>query len=332
VSENALFSDSQEDGMTRDLTRPTETTALAPLVASARAYAAQAKAQATRKAYKVSWGVFVAWCEERGVSALPADPGTVALYLSAMAESGRRLATIQKALAALVEAQRAAGFPSPRGDARVREVMKGIRRSLGVAPSQKEPISPSELRAMVRSRPETLQGLRDRALLLLGFAGAFRRSELVSLDVDDLLWGEDGLTVNLRRSKTDQEGEGRKVGIPFGSTPESCPVEALRRWLEEANVTEGPLFRPVKGRKVGAERLSDKAVARLVKRAAQDAGLDPSRLSGHSLRSGLATAAAKAGKSERSIMAQTGHRSAQTVRRYIRDGELFSENAATGLL
>jgi integrase len=210
--------------------------------------------------------------------------------------------------------------------------MKGIRRSLGVAPSQKEPISPSEFRAMVKSRPETLHGLRDRALLLLGFSGAFRRSELVSLDVDDVVWGEDGLTVNLRRSKTDQEGEGRKVGIPFGSTPESCPVRSLRGWLKAAGITEGPLFRPVKGPKVGAKRLSDKAVARLVKRAAKAAGLEPSRLSGHSLRSGLATAAAKAGKSERSIMAQTGHRSAQMVRRYIRDGELFSENAAAGLL
>lgn len=188
-----------------------------------------------------------------------------------------------------------------------REVLKGIRRALGVAPSQKAPISPSELRAMVKTRPDTLQGLRDRALLLVGFAGAFRRSELVGLDVGDAVFGEDGLTVTLRRSKTDQEGVGRKVGVPYGSTPQSCPVRTLRRWLEGSGITEGPLFRPAKGRTVGALRLSDKAVARLVKRAAKDAGLDPSRLSGHSLRSGLATAAAKAGKSERAIMAQTGH-------------------------
>jgi integrase len=242
------------------------------------------------------------------------------------------MATIQKTLAALVEAQRAAGFPSPREDARVREVLKGIRRSLGVAPTQKAPLTPSELRAMVQSRTENLQGLRDRALLLVGFAGAFRRSELVGLDVSDVIWGEDGLTITLRRSKTDQEGESRKVGIPFGSTPVSCPVRTLRRWLETAGLEDGPLFRAVKGSKVSLTRLSDKAVARLVKRAADDVGLDSSRLSGHSLRSGLATAAAKAGKSERSIMAQTGHRSAQMVRRYIRDGELFSENAAAGLL
>jgi integrase len=318
--------------MASDLVVSEQAGALAPLVASARSYAAQAKSEATRRAYRASWGRFVAWCDERGLSALPADPGTVALYLSHLADSGKKLATIQKALAALVEAQRAAGFPSPREDARVREVMKGIRRSLGVAPAQKDPISPTELRAMVRSRPATPQGLRDRALLLLGFAGAFRRSELVGLDVDDVTWGDDGLTVTLRRSKTDQEGEGRKVGIPFGSTPQTCPVRMLKGWLEAAGHTEGPLFRPARGRGVGVTRLSDKAVARLVKRAAEAAGLDPARLSGHSLRSGLATAAAKAGKSERSIMAQTGHRSAQMVRRYIRDGELFSENAAAGLL
>jgi integrase len=138
--------------------------------------------------------------------------------------------------------------------------------------------------------------------------------------------------VTLRRSKTDQEGEGRKVGIPFGSTPACCPVRTLRAWLDAAGISEGPLFRPVKGTKVGVTRLSDKAVARLVKRAAQDAGLDPSSLSGHSLRAGLATAAAKAGKSERSIMAQTGHRSASMLRRYIRDGDLFTDNAAAGLL
>jgi len=152
------------------------------------------------------------------------------------------------------------------------------------------------------------------------------------VEVGDVAFEDDGLTITLRRSKTDQEGEGRKIGIPFGSSPQSCPVRTLRAWLEVGSITEGPLFRPLKGSRARAERLSDKAVARLVKRAAEATGLDPTRVSGHSLRAGLATAAAKAGKSERSIMAQTGHRSAQMVRRYIRDGELFSENAAAGLL
>lgn len=280
----------------------------------------------------MAWRAFENWCAEKSLSALPADPGTVALCLSALADGRRRLATIQKALAAIVEAQRAAGFPSPREDARVREVLRGIRRRLGIAPTQKAPVLPGELRAMVRTRPDTLQGLRDRALLLLGFAGAFRRSELVALDVADVEWSEDRLAVTLRRSKTDQEGEGWKVGIPFGSAPEYCPVRTVRAWLDAGGISEGPLFRPVKGSAVGAARLSDKAVARLVRRAARDAGLDPSRLSGHSLRAGLATSAAKAGKSERAIMKQTGHKSAQMVRRYIRDSELFTDNAAAGLL
>jgi integrase len=249
-----------------------------------------------------------------------------------LADNGLRPATVQRALAGIVEAHRSLGLSSPREDARVREVLKGIRRSLGTAPRQKDAIGPSELRAMVRSRPESLQGLRDRALLLLGFAGAFRRSELVGLDVVNMVAIEDGLVATITRSKTDQDGQGRKVGIPFGSAPDCCPVRSLRRWLESAGISDGPLFRAVRGPKVGTARLSDKAVARLVKRAAAAAGLDPTHLAGHSLRSGFATAAAKAGKSERSIMAQTGHRSAQMVRRYIRDSGLFSENAATGLL
>jgi integrase len=330
VSEKVQFSDSQEGVMKGSLTRVSEAGALGPLVASALSYSAQAKAGATRRAYRASWDAFAGWCAARGLPST--DSGTVAVYLAHLADSGRRLATIQKVLAGLVEAYRAAGLPSPREDARVREVLKGIRRSLGVAPRQVDPISPSDLRTMVRSRPETLQGLRDRALLLVGFAGAFRRSELVGLDVGDVAFGDDGLTVALRRSKTDQEGEGRKVGVPFGSCPESCPVRTLRAWLETAQITDGPVFRSVKGPRAEDTRLSDKAVARLVKRAAEATGLDGSRLSGHSLRAGLATAAAKAGRSERSIMAQTGHRSTQMVRRYIRDGRLFAENAAAGLL
>ncbi len=191
----------------------------------------------------------------------------------------------------------------------------------------------SELKAMLQALPEGLLGVRDRALLLVGFAGAFRRSELVSLDVADLSFTSDGLEVTLKRSKTDQEGQGRRIGIPFGSSPHTCPVRSLRAWLDGAGIADGPVFRDVSRRgRVGAVRLSDKAVARLVKRAARAAGLDPARFSGHSLRAGLATSAAKAGKTERAIMAQTGHKSEKMVRRYIRDASLFAENAAAGLL
>jgi len=182
---------------------------------------------------------------------------------------------------------------------------------------------------MVEGAPDRLLGLRDRALLLLGFSGAFRRSELVALDVEDLEFTGDGLVVTQRRGKTDQEGVGRKIGIPFGGNPDTCPVRAVRKWLDAAAVMSGPVFRSVNRHgHVQPGRLSDKAVAIVVKRHAPAAGLDPLRYAGHSLRAGLATAAAAAGASERSIMNQTGHRSVPMVRKYIRDGQLFRENAA----
>jgi integrase len=182
---------------------------------------------------------------------------------------------------------------------------------------------------MLATLPEGLLGTRDRALLLIGFAGAFRRSELVGLNVEDASFTGDGLVVTLPRSKTDQEGEGRKVGIPYGSNPATCPVRSLRAWIETAGITAGPLFRSVNryGR-VQPGRLSDKAVALIVKRYAQASGRDARTFSGHSLRVGLVTAAAMAGASERAIMNQTGHRSTVMVRRYIRDASLFRDNAA----
>jgi integrase len=174
--------------------------------------------------------------------------------------------------------------------------------------------------------------VRDRALLLVGFAGAFRRSELVSLDVADVadvVFNRDGLVVTLRRGKTDQEGVGRKVGLPFGSNPLTCPVRALRAWLDVAAIARGPIFRPVdRHAHISDTKLTDQSVALIVKRCAKAPGLDWERYAGHSLRSGLATAAAMADVSERAIMAQTGHKSLPMVRRYIRDGSLFRRNAA----
>jgi integrase len=175
-------------------------------------------------------------------------------------------------------------------------------------------------------------GVRDKALLLLGFAGAFRRSELVSLDVSDITLDPAGLAVILRRSKTDQLAAGRKVGIPYGEHRATCAVLAVRAWLKISGVAEGPLFRKVPQRgPVGGERLSGLAVARVVKLVAQAAGLDASSFSGHSLRSGFATSAAGAGKSERAIMRHTGHRTVEAVRRYIREAGVFSESAAEGI-
>jgi integrase len=302
------------------------------LVESARGFAAEAKSQRTRRAYGGEVGAFASWCAGAGLEALPATGRTVALYLTHMAEKGRKPAGIELALAAIAQAHKAAGFESPRTAAEVQEVRRGIRRSLGVAPAQKAPVLVSDLKAMLKALPDALVGLRDRALLLVGFSGAFRRSELIALDVADLSFTDDGLEITLRRSKTDQESEGRKVGIPFGSTPETCPVRSLRAWLEASAATEGPVFREVTRHGRSKGRLTAQSVALAVKRAAHAAGLDPVRFSGHSLRAGLATSAARAGKSERAIMAQTGHRSEKMVRRYIRDASLFTDNAAAGIL
>jgi len=224
------------------------------------------------------------------------------------------------------QAHKAADLPSPTTSSLVRRVHAGVRRSLGTAQA---PALVSDLKQMLQALPGTRVGLRDRAVLLLGFAGAFRRFELVSLDVADLEFSQAGLVVTLRKSKTDQEGKRRRIGIPYGSSEATCPVRSLQVWLAAARITDGPVFRSLDTfQHVQPARLSDKAVALIVKRRAKAVGLDPARYAGHSLRAGLATSAAAAGASEQLIMAQTGHRSADMVRRYIREGNLWRENAA----
>jgi integrase len=307
-------------------------TDLAAAVESARSYASDAMAGRTKAAYRSDWRTFTAWCGSLGLEALPASPSTVAAYLSARADQGRKVATIGRALAAISQAHKVAGLDSPRSSAPVQLTMQGIRRRLGVAQRQVAPILPADLRRMIEALPASTIGTRDRAILCIGFAGAFRRSELAGLDLADLHFGADGLTINLRRSKTDQDGAGRKVGIPYGGTPATCPVRAVQAWKAAAGIESGPLFRQVdRHGNIGAGRTTGKTVARVVKRSAELVGLDPSQVSGHSLRAGLATAAAKAGKSERAIMRQTGHRSVAMVRRYVRDADLFSDNAAAGI-
>jgi site-specific recombinase XerD len=306
---------------------------LAGLVESANAYASASRAESTRRAYRADWKRFEAWCSSNRLASLPATPEVVALYLTHLADAGRKVSTIGRALASISQAHRFANHASPRSTARVGETMRGIRRRLGSAQTGKAPVLVEQLRRMLEGIPATLLGTRDRALLALGFAGAFRRSELVALDVSDLAFTGEGLEVTIRRSKTDQEGKGRKLGIPYGASPATCPVRALRTWLDAADIRKGAVLRSVNRHgTVAKTRLTDRAVAMVVKRHAEAAGLDPVRFSGHSLRAGLATSAAKAGKSERAIMAQTGHRSSAMVRRYIRDAELFSDNAAKGLL
>jgi integrase len=240
-----------------------------------------------------------------------------------------KVGSVQRRLNAIAEAHKAVGLESPTHSPLVANTMKGIRRTRGTAPLQKSAALTDDIRAMVAATDAGLIGLRDRALVLLGFAGAFRRSELVGLTIADCAFTSDGLTVLLRRSKTDQTGEGRKVGIPYGSNPETCPERTLQAWIEAAVVTDGLLFRSVNRHgQVRAAGLSGGDVARIVKKLAERAGLPAAKYAGHSLRAGHATSAAIAGASERSIMAQTGHSSVQMVRRYIREGSLFRENSA----
>ena len=206
------------------------------------------------------------------------------------------------------------------------------RRSKGVAPTTKTPLLTEDLRALLAELPEGPLGVRDRALLLVGFAGGFRRSELVALDVEDLEFKGRNLVVTLRRSKTDQEGAGRKVGIPRGSQEETCPVRSVKAWLDEAAIESGPVFRAVNRHgAIQPKRLTGQSVGLIVKRYAEACGKEPADFGGHSLRSGHATQAAANGASERSIMNQTGHRSLKMVRQYIREGSLFRENAASKL-
>jgi site-specific recombinase XerD len=301
------------------------------MVDDSRQVAAGAKATNTKRAYRGDWDRFVAWCIDVGTDYLPASSQTVAAYLVRLAREGRRVSTVERAAAAISQAHQMAGEVPPTSSVVVRETMKGLRREVGTAQSQKAPVMAEHLRRMVEHLPWTPLGLRDRALLLLGWSGAFRRSEIVALNVEDIEESPEGMVVTVRRSKTDQDGNGRRVGIPFGE--QLCPVRAVRSWLISAGISSGPIFRPIsRGGRVLDRRISDKTVARAVKGAAEAAGYDAKKYAGHSLRSGFATEAGRAGKSERSIMRQTGHRSERQVRRYIQDGRLFEDCAAVGLL
>lgn len=305
-----------------------------PSLRDARRYASASKAPSTLRAYRSDLRDFYDWCNRHSSAAIPSDPATIAMYISALADAGAKASTIQRRLSAISEAHQLAGYvPSPTADPIVRTTMAGIRRTLGAAATKKVAVVTADLRKLLATaNPSAAAGARDRALLLLGFAGGFRRSELVALDFEDLEETEDGVRVHIRRSKTDQEGTGREVGVPWGQHPETCPIRALRSWQEAGGIVAGPLFRPVdRHDRVARARLTDRGVARIIQRAARAAGLDPSRYAGHSLRAGLATAAAAGGASERAIMAQTGHRSLPMVRRYIRSGSLFRENAAAYL-
>lgn len=305
--------------------------AVAVLSPAAADYAVASRSRSTLRAYGSDLRHFTEWCAARGVPAIPATPEVVAEYTAAMAERYAP-ATITRRLAALSVAHQIAGHESPTRSALVRSVHTGVRRTLGVAQREAAPVGTGEVRRMVaRIDTDTLRGKRDRALLLVGLALAARRSELVGLEVADLEVAEEGYRVTIRRSKTDQLGRGAVRALPYGQDTDTCPVAALREWLAAADITEGPVFRGItRWGSVGAGRLSPGAVSEVVKRGAELVGIDPSRVSGHSLRAGFVTTAAARGASERAIAAQTGHApNSPVLRRYVRHASVFTDNAAT---
>jgi site-specific recombinase XerD len=307
---------------------PAETAPAPYLVDRARAYISSSRAASTLRGYRADMRDFRRFCARHGLCAMPADAATVASYLSACADSGRlKAGSIQRRVSAIAAAHVTAGHESPTLKAAVRLCVAGIRRQLGVRQEGKAPTLTSDIAAMLSHLPAGLLGIRDRALLLAGFAGAFRRSELVGLNVEDLTFGDDGLKVLIRHSKTDQEGEGQVIGIARGVS--LCPVAALQAWLAAAGIASGPVFRPVNRHgHVKARALSGQVVALVVKRYAAAAGLDASKYAGHSLRAGLVTQAAINGVSELCIMKTTRHKSSAMVQRYVRDANLFRDNAS----
>ena len=304
---------------------------LGPDLAAAVDLAKAEKASSTRKAYGTDFRLFKAWCDGKGVSSLPARPETVAAFLAAEAGSGTKPSTLGRRVAAIRYAHKLAHLETPTDSEAVKATLRGIRRTFGGAKVRKAPAIAAKVQAMVALAPDRLTGLRDRALLLLGFAGAFRRSELVALDVIDVEQTETGLLVTIRRSKTDQEGEGITIAIARGTV--ACPARALREWLDAAGIETGAIFRPInKAGTVAAERLTCRSVANIVKGYATLAGFDATTFSGHSLRSGFLTSAAAKGASIFKMMDVSRHKSVDTLRGYVRDAELFKDHAGSGLL
>lgn len=299
---------------------------------AAKQYARTSRARKTRIAYAQQWGLFASYCAANNAQALPADGATVAAWLASRASAGLALATLAQGLAAISAAHVRARHPDPRRMVEVREVWLGMRRALGAAPKrQAAPVMGDQLRALVEALPDTLTGKRDRALLLVGFASALRRQELTALQVPDLEWAPQGVSIAVRRSKTDQVGRGRVVGIPRAHGPH-CPVLALRAWLDASGVQSGPVFRAVSRWGAVSDRLSPQAVNIVLKAAARRIGAADTQISAHSLRAGFCTAASEAGIDARSIALQTGHADLRTVNTYIRSAEIWTRNPASGLL
>ncbi|WP_438749998.1 site-specific integrase [Pararhizobium sp. O133] len=299
---------------------------------SALDYGRAALSTNTMRAYSGDWEEFQTWCADRGRGSLPATPATVANFASALASAGKKVPTIARKLAAIRFFHRGAGEENPTDNAGMSAILKGIRRTVGTAPRQKAPATVDVIHAlMARIATDTLQGKRDRALLLLGFAGAFRRSELVAITVEDLTFSNEGVDVFLPKSKTDQEAKGQSVAVLNGKALK--PADRLQEWLEAAAITSGPIFRRInRGDHLTGEPLTAQTVALIVKRYAEAAGLDFEKLSGHSLRAGFVTSAAENRASISRIMEVTRHRDPRTVETYVRRADRFKDHAGDGFL
>lgn len=312
------------------ISRVEETSDLTPFLSRARHYVYQSRSANTLRGYNSDWRHFSRFSKALGIEPMPARPEMVASYLSACADSGLTAGSIQRRVSAIAAVHNAAGYDSPASGPAVKLCLAGIRRALGIRQEGKRPTLTTDLAAMCSHLPAGLLGIRDRAILLIGFSGAFRRSELVGLDFEDLAFGDDGVRITIRRSKTDQEGAGQVIGIARGMN--LCPVAALQAWLSAAAITSGPVLRSVtRHGSVNTSRLTGQVVALVVKRWSAVAGLESAKYSGHSLRAGMVTQATLNGVSEGAIMRQTRHRSSEMLQRYIRDAKVFRDNASARL-
>ena len=302
---------------------PTPRAAMA--LAKSKAYQDAADAPATLKAYATDWANFNAWCSKHGFIPMPATPEVVGAFLAAAGE-GYALPTLRRRVAAIARACRIAGHPLDTKAPAIRETLRGIGRTHGNPPRRSAAITIADLRKLVRACGTTLAGARDRALFLLGFAGALRRSELVGMNFADLSWTEDGLVLLITRSKTDAEGAGARIGISRGKAVETCPVTALHDWLTKSGIVDGPVFRKVnRGGAVEQGRLTAGAVRQvLVKRASQAAITNTwaEPVSPHGLRAGFVTAAYCNGVPDEEIMGHSRHRSLTSMRTYVRRAKL----------
>jgi len=290
------------------------------------------KANNTIRAYKSDFNDFGLFCAKNGFKSLPSDPKIVSLYLTYLSTKDAKISTLKRRLVSIGVIHKLKGYYLDTKHPSIIENIMGIKRRKGSIQLSKKPILISSLKEIINviddQNKKEIKKLRDRSIILIGFSGGFRRNEIVSLDYDDLDFVPEGLKINLRRSKTDQFGEGFTKALPYFDNTQYCPVLSLKKWIEISKITSGAVFRRFsKGSKLSENRLTDQTVALLIKEYLNLAGIDSKNYSGHSLRSGFATSAAESGAQERSIMAMTGHKSTEMVRRYIKEANLFKNNA-----